>query len=536
MLLLTLVHFLSPMKLFSVLLRVLAIWSTNRFLMVGGSSKETSEQHVLRLQNVFGGEAHRRAVAAIGTSPFASFQCIQKRSFGVRFEEAAEHHNGYFYIITNADGSKNNKLVRCPVDAYYPSIHAITTPDINATDRAPQWTDAKAYDPEQQIDELLPFKNHIVMLGRAAGIPKLWIAEAIHRGDLLFSEVIAPTLVWKEVEFPESMYSTWIGANYEFDSPVVRIGYSSFLTPKRVIELNMNNFSSNVLKEQEVPGYNKSQYECVRMYAPSHDGKRQIPMSVVYKKTSEPLALRPTLLYGYGSYGACIDPSFDFKRSSLLDRGVVYVIGHIRGGGELGKAWYEDEGKYLTKRNTFDDFAACAMQLIKDGVTSRDRLACVGRSAGGLLIGAMLNMYPHLFKAAVADVPFVDVLNTMSDPTIPLTVTEWEEWGNPDEEKYFEYMLSYSPYDNVQQLEKGAEFPAVLVTAGLNDPRVPFWEPAKLVAKLRASRHPDDQTPLLLKTDLSSGHFSASDRYKYIRETAFEYAFILDQIGAKTLM
>jgi oligopeptidase B len=240
-----------------------------------------------------------------------------------------------------------------------------------------------------------------------------------------------------------------------------------------------------------------------------------------------PRAASPLILYGYGSYGACIDPTFDFKRIALLDRGVVFVIAHIRGGGEMGRSWYEDQGKYLTKLNTFTDFADCSKDLVRRGITTHDRIAVIGRSAGGLLIGAVLNMFPSLFKLGVADVPFVDVITTMSDPTIPLTVTEWEEWGNPNESRFHDYMKSYSPVDNVS----AQDYPAILVTAGLNDPRVAYWEPAKWVARLRSLK--TDKNLLVLKTDMSSGHFSASDRYKYIKESAFEYSVILDQIQAK---
>ena len=262
------------------------------------------------------------------------------------------------------------------------------------------------------------------------------------------------------------------------------------------------------------------------MQATASDGTK-IPISMVFRKDTDPRnACCPLLLYGYGSYGACMDPTFDFKRSALLDRGIVYAIAHIRGGGEMGRYWYEDEGKYLTKMNTFTDFGDCAKFLISAGISSADKMATIGRSAGGLLMGAMTNMYPDLFKAIVADVPFVDLMNTMCDPTIPLTVTEWEEWGNPNEAKYFDYMMSYSPYDNVVK----KKYPAMLVTAGLNDPRVAYWEPAKWVAKLRELKENGDETPLYLKTDMSAGHFSASDRYKYIKETAFEFSFIINQI------
>eukprot|EP01036_Dinobryon_divergens_P029792 gene29792-38937_t len=339
--------------------------------------------------------------------------------------------------------------------------------------------------------------------------------------------------VWREVRFAEEAFSLWSQDNYEFDSQFLRLGYSSLVTPKQVLDYDMKEDKFIVRKQQEVPGYDPSLYESRRTLAVSRDAVGTlIPISLVYKKDPHGSsdAVRPLLLYGYGSYGVCIDPSFDFKRTALLDRGVVYAIAHVRGGGDgpLGQGvWYEEQGKYLQKMNTFVDFADCAIHLIEtEKLTAADRIAAVGRSAGGLLVGAVANMFPSLFKAVVADVPFVDVTNTMSDPTIPLTVTEWEEWGNSNEEKYFAYIQSYSPYDNV----KAQNYPAMFVTAGLNDPRVAYWEPAKWVAKLREYRTNPPEVPLLLKTDMSTGHFSASDRYKYIRETAVEYSFILEQI------
>jgi oligopeptidase B len=485
--------------------------ANDRFVVISSGSKETSECHVIDLNGVIGGPGHLEAAGRLAL--------VKQRQFGLRYE--VEQHGDHFYFITNADGAKNNKLVRTPVSTVL-------------TEQQGVWEDVRAYNPAEQIDDIHVFSGHIAIFGREEGVQRLWTVD-----------LSASVSDWHAVPFSEVAYSIGAAHNCVFDCDTLRLTYSSFVTPKQVLDYNMSTQATAVLKVQEVPHYNASQYECVRIHAPSEDGTRSIPMSVVYNKKvlrastaavdvagavtagKAELVNQPTILYGYGSYGACIDPSFDFKRTALLDRGVVYVIAHIRGGGEMGRAWYEDEGKYLTKRNTFSDFAACARHLVDQKITASDRLAIVGRSAGGLLIGAVCNMYPSLFKAAVADVPFVDVLNTMSDPTIPLTVVEWEEWGNPNEEKYHDYMRSYSPYDNVAR----QEYPAMLVTAGLNDPRVPYWEPAKWVAKLRAMK--TDGNPLYLKTDLTTGHFSASDRYKYIKETAFEYAFMLDQIGAK---
>jgi len=269
-------------------------------------------------------------------------------------------------------------------------------------------------------------------------------------------------------------------------------------------------------------------YVCKRIFATAAD-KTKIPISMVHLKSiyDNGVTPKPTFLYGYGSYGICIDPGFHKMILPYLDRGMIYCIAHVRGGGEMGRYWYEEQGKYLNKRNTFSDFIACAEHLIDNGITTPDLLACEGRSAGGLLIGATINMRPDLFKVAVAGVPFVDVMNTMCDPSIPLTTGEWEEWGNPNEHKYHDYMLSYSPYDNVRE----QDYPNILITAGLHDPRVAYWEPAKWASKLRAMKTDDNE--VVTKFDLSSGHFSASDRYKYIREKSFDQAYVLDKLGLK---
>jgi oligopeptidase B len=491
-----------------------------KYLIFGVDSKETSECFVLDLQGLQGGAAHIEAVQQAATN--GRTRCLQKRLQGLRYE--VDHREGQFYITHNGDGAKNNKLSVVAVEEYFSTTGA-------TADRT-KWVDVRPYHPDEQIDDVLPFLHWTAIFGREKGVQRLWL-------------MLPGVAEWHAVDFTsQDTYSLRSGVNMEFDSETLRIGFSSFLTPKQVIDLCMTvstgadgkqvvQTTSTIMKEQEVPGYDSSLYRSERIEGLSSDGKTKIPMSLVYRAEDgvkdggvSGLTNRPVLLYGYGSYGSCMDPSFDYKRSVLLDRGVVYVVAHIRGGGEMGRGWYEDEGKYLTKQNTFLDFTDCAAHLIDTGLTSADRLAIVGRSAGGLLIGAAVNMRPELFKCAIADVPFVDVLNTMCDPTIPLTVGEWEEWGNPNEKSYFDYMQSYSPYDNV----KKQAYPAMLVNGGLNDPRVPYWEPAKWVAKLRAMK--TDSNALLFKTDMSSGHFSASDRYKYIKETAVEYSFILDQLKA----
>ena len=273
----------------------------------------------------------------------------------------------------------------------------------------------KPYDETVQLDSVLPFRNHVVISGRRGGSEKIWVAANRNLAE------------WREIGVPEEVYSIWCGDNYEYDSDTFRYVYSSFITPKTWIDYNLNDHTSKTLKVQEVPGYDITKYVTRRLFAPARDGT-SIPLSIVHlasislpdggSTSSQPL---PCILYGYGSYGHCVDPVFDYKRTALLDRGVVYVVAHVRGGGEMGKHWYEDQGKYLTKMNTFNDFGDCAQHLISTGITSSQKLCGIGRSAGGLLMGAVANMFPHLFKVLVADVPFVDAVNTMSDPTIPLT-------------------------------------------------------------------------------------------------------------------
>jgi oligopeptidase B len=280
-----------------------------------------------------------------------------------------------------------------------------------------------------------------------------------------------------------------------------------------------------VVKQEEIPsGYDAAQYISERTYAPATDGT-SVPMSLVYKKGLEKSGNNPTLLYGYGSYGYSMDPSFNANIISLLDRGFVFAIGHSRGGSEMGRAWYEN-GKMLNKRNTFTDFIACAEHLIQEKYTCTEKLAIMGGSAGGLLVGACVTMRPDLFGAVVAQVPFVDVINTMSDPSIPLTTLEYDQWGNPDNKEYFDYMMSYSPYDNL----RAADYPHILITTGLNDPRVAYWEPAKFTAKLRELKT-NDKT-VLLRTNFGAGHAGASGRYDHLKEIASDFAFIIDKVGS----
>jgi oligopeptidase B len=326
------------------------------------------------------------------------------------------------------------------------------------------------------------------------------------------------------IQFPEPVYSASITVNREFNTPVVRYNYQSLVTPGSTFDYNMSTQQSTLLKETEVPGgFDRKNYVSERLFATASDGTK-IPLSVVYRRGTKIDGTAPALLYGYGSYGASMTPTFSSNRLSLLDRGVVYVIAHIRGGGEMGEEWRQ-AGRMMNKMNTFTDFIASAEHLVKNKYTSSDRLVIQGGSAGGLLVGAVTNMRPDLFKAVVAQVPFVDVLNTMLDASLPLTTSEYIEWGNPNEKDAYMYMKKYSPYDNI-----GAKnYPSMLVKVSLNDSQVPYWEGAKLVAKLRKMK--TDNNPLLLKTNMGAGHGGSSGRYDYLREVAFDYAYMLWQMG-----
>ncbi len=445
------------------------------FLMMGLNSKVTSEVHFLDADQ-----------------PLGEFKIIQPRRY--KLEYSVWHHNGWFFIVTN-DDAQNFKLVKAPVD----------DPDLE------NWQDVIPHHKKVTLDYIDTYKKHLVVYERMDGLNHIRVMD--FDGQNSYS-----------IDFPEPIYDVWANWNPDYNSPTIRFSYTSFTTPRSVYDFNLTTHERELLKEYEVLGdYDRSRYESKRLYAPAPDGT-MIPISVVYKKGMELNGENPLYLTGYGSYGANSDPYFSYSRVSLLDRGFIYAIAHIRGGGELGRTWYED-GKFFNKKNTFTDFIACADYLVEEKFTSSDHLVINGGSAGGLLMGAVTNMRPDLFKVVVADVPFVDVINTMMDETIPLTVVEYDEWGNPNEKDYFDYMLSYSPYDNVS----AQDYPIMLVTAGLNDPRVAYWEPAKWVAKLRATK--TDSNRLLLKTNMGAGHGGASGRYDRYKEVAFEFAFLFDALG-----
>ena len=424
--------------------------------------------------------------------PTDDFRVIHPRQH--EMEYYVGHRGEKFYIRTN-DSAKNFKLMEAPVK----------------NPAKANWEEVIRHRDSVKIDSFAVFKNHLVVDERESGLKKIRIM------DLTGQEV-------HYVDFPEPVYTFWRGRNPDFNTNMLRFNYTSLVTPRSVFDYNMDTKARQLKKQDEVlGGYEASGYESERIFATAEDDTR-IPISLVYKKGMVRDGTNPLLLYGYGAYGASREPYFSSRRLSLLDRGFVFAIAHIRGGGEMGRAWYED-GKLLKKKNTFTDFITCAQHMIAEGYTCSDKLVIRGGSAGGLLMGAVTNMRPDLFKAVIAEVPYVDAVNTMLDASIPLVVPEYEEWGNPNEKKYYDYMKSYSPYDNVQ----AKDYPNMLITAGLNDPRVQYWEPAKWAAKLRAFK--TDNNLLLLKTKMGAGHSGASGRYDRLKDTAFVYAFIFDLFG-----
>jgi oligopeptidase B len=424
--------------------------------------------------------------------PETAPEVIQTRRH--KMEYSVSHHGKQFLIVTN-DDAQNFRVMQAPV----------------ATPSRAFWKEVIPHRPDIMVEGIDVFKEHMVVYERKNGLE---LARIVH----------LPSNQFHYLEFPEPAYHFHAGANWEFDTQVLRYGYTSLITPDSVFEYDMNSRKVELIKEQPVlGGYVKSRYVSERIFTQAPDGTR-VPISLAYKKGLEKDGDAPLYLKAYGSYGSSYDPRFDSTLLALLDRGFVVAIAHVRGGSELGRPWY-DAGKLMNKKNTFTDFIACAETLIADGYTSADRLVIVGGSAGGLLIGAVVNLRPALFHVAVAHVPFVDVVTTMLDESIPLTVIEFEEWGNPRDKSYYEYMKSYSPYDNVEP----KDYPHMLVTAGLNDPRVQYWEPAKWIAKLRATR--TDENLLLLKTYMGTGHFGPSGRYEELKEQAFEFAFILNRLG-----
>lgn len=422
--------------------------------------------------------------------PEEQFRIIQTRERGLEY--SVSHFGDYFYIQTNKDKAINFKLMKTPLTK--------TTKE--------NWEEVIPHRNDTLLEDVSIFKDYLVLEERNNGLSKIRIIRWDKSEDYY-------------LPFEEETYSAGVYANPEFDTDIIRYSYSSFTTPNSVIDFNMNDRSKDVKKEQEVLGgkFDKSNYKSERVWATARDGKK-VPISLVYHKDTQLGPDTPLLQYAYGSYGYTISDSFSTTRLSLLDRGFVYALTHIRGSQYLGREWYED-GKMLQKKNTFYDFIDCSKFLIEQNYTSSDHLYALGGSAGGLLMGAILNLSPELYNGVVAAVPFVDVVSTMLDESIPLTTGEFDEWGNPKIKEYYDYILSYSPYDQVES----KEYPHILVTTGYFDSQVQYWEPAKWVAKLRDLK--TDQNILLLHTNMDTGHGGASGRFDSLKETARDYTFLL---------
>lgn len=424
--------------------------------------------------------------------PKEAFKLLEPRS--AEHEYSVEHQGASFFILTN-DKGRNFRLVEVPT----------------SDPKRDKWREVIAHREEVMLEGFVPFSKYYVLREREAAVPHLRIVDVANGA-------------WHRIELPEPVYTISLDRNEQYDTPVLRFRYQSFVTPSSVFDYDMGSKKKTLLKETSVlGGYNRSQYQSERIYAKAPDGT-MIPISLVYRKGTKLDGQSPLLLRGYGAYGVSANVTFSSNVFSLLDRGVIFGLAHIRGGGDLGKKWY-DQGKMLSKKNTFTDFIACAEHLIKSGYTSSQKLVINGGSAGGLLMGAVVNMRPDLFKAVVAQVPFVDVVNTMSDPSLPLTVPEYQEWGNPNIKEQYEYIRSYCPYSNLE----AKAYPTMLVKTALNDSQVMYWEPVKYVAKLRTLK--TDPNPLLLKVNMAAGHGGSSGRYDALRELAFDYAFILTQLG-----
>jgi len=448
---------------------------SRRYILLDISSHSTSEVRFLSADH-----------------PEEPFQLVQPRQAGVEY--SVTHHGERFFITTN-DAAPNFRLVEAPVSN--PSKE--------------NWSPVLPYRPEVKLDATDGFRSHLVVYEREAGLRQIRVLDLTSKQE-------------HRIAFPEPVYTVRPQGNREFDTTLLRFAYTSLVTPASVIEYDLAERTWMVRKQTEVlGGYDPSLYRSERLFAAAPDGAR-VPISLVYRAPLNHTGKRPLLLNGYGAYGLSYDPMFSSNALSLLDRGFVVAIAHVRGGEELGRPWYEG-GRLLNKRNSFTDFIAAAEHLVAAGYATPDQLAINGGSAGGLLIGAVTNLRPELFRVALAEVPFVDVVNTMLDATLPLTVIEYDEWGNPKDADTYAYIRSYSPYDNIE----AEAYPHMLITAGWNDPRVAYWEPAKYTAKLRAKK--TDGNRLLLRTNMGAGHAGASGRYDYLREVAFKYAFLLDVLG-----
>ncbi|MCY0969643.1 S9 family peptidase [Chryseobacterium wangxinyae] len=444
------------------------------YIFLASSSTISDEHHFIPSDNVF-----------------AEWKVIQPRIDDLEY--SVEHYEDEFYIITNADDATNFKIVKTKIENC----------------GMENWVDVIPHRAEVLLEGFEIFKDYLVLEEREEGLLQIKIINE-KNGETY------------DLPFSDPTYTAYIGLNLEFNTDILRYGYTSLTVPSSTFEYNMKDKTTKLLKQQEVLGgkFVAENYISERIWADSRDGESKIPISLVYHKDTKKTAETPVLLYGYGSYGHTVDASFSNVRLSILDRGFIYAIAHIRGGEYLGREWYED-GKMLFKKNTFFDFIDAGKYLIKENYTSSKHLYAMGGSAGGLLVGAVANYQPQLFNGIVAQVPFVDVVTTMLDETIPLTTGEYDEWGNPNDEEYYHYMKDYSPYDNVE----AKDYPNMLITTGFHDSQVQYWEPAKWVAKLRELK--TDDNLLLFKTDMSSGHGGASGRFESLKEDALEYAFLM---------
>ena len=450
---------------------------SGKYIIIWNGSTLVSDYHILSADN-----------------PNGNFANFTPR--GTEHEYSIVHYGNKFYIVTNWE-AENNRLMETPEDATNMS----------------NWTEVIAHRDEVHLLDFDVFDNHLVLNERGNGLRGLRIINQTSGKD-------------QYINFGENAYTAWISTNREFNTNILRYGYSSLVTPSSTYDYNMDTGEKTLMKQNEVVGgYNSDKYYSERLYAKARDGKK-IPISLVYRKDLKTEVAQSLLLYAYGSYGSTNDPYFSSTRLSLLDRGFIYAIAHIRGSQIYGRQSYDD-GKLLNKKNTFFDFIDAGKYLIDNNFTDSEQLFCSGGSAGGLLIGAVVNMEPRLWKGAIAGVPFVDVITTMLDPSIPLTSNEWDEWGDPREKEYYDYMLSYSPYDQVVD----REYPNLLVTSGFFDSQVQYFEPLKWVAKLRD--HWQGNTKLFLHMNMDAGHGGKSGRFRRYRESALEYAFLLDLVGKK---
>lgn len=450
---------------------------TKDYIFIGSSSSTTSEERYIAADN-----------------PNADFKVFMPRVKDVEYSVYVHKNN--FFVQYKDKENLNSKIFKAPFNGY--------------EDKA-TWTEFVAHDPNVRIERIDILKDYVSLEMRKNGLTQIELMP-VQGGEP------------KSISFPEPVYSTSLIGNPEYEASTIRYSYTSLNRPTTLYEYNIEDGATTKLKEQEVPsGFNPDDYTVERVWATASDGV-EVPMAIVYKKELKKDGSNPALIYSYGSYGMSSDVYFSTAYYSLIDRGFVFAIAQIRGGSDLGEQWYED-GKLLKKKNTFTDFIACSEKLIEDKYTSADKLAAMGGSAGGLLMGAVANMRPDLYQTIVAQVPFVDVITTMFDETLPLTTGEYEEWGNPNEEEYYNYIKSYSPYDNVKE----QNYPNFLITGGINDSQVLFHEPSKWTAKLRTFK--TDDNIVLLHMNMESGHGGATGRYSRIKDVAFEFAFILNRVG-----